>query len=362
MIKKFHIYINENHENDPFDEEDWDDKKVIKEGDKVTCLMDYPYDDRHNYTGIDVKKGDVYTAKWILGPFLYLEELPGFLSIDKFKKINETHENDPFNEENWGNDEFEAGDDIICIEKAFGITAGKIYRVIEVDKNNNPRIRLDNDTDSGYYFKFRFKKVKLNENHLDIDPYSEENWNELPNKVKVLPNIIKYVEELGYSEDYLKFIGKTYPVMREGMFRGTHGHIKTYIIQTSFEQLYHLPEECAEIVENVNEEILLVNNGYEYAFRLGEIVRMSDTSKFREQAYMSSGDGTGTIDEIYEPSSEGFCYCVLWKNGMRRNYRPEDLIKIAKRITRPDIDPLDEEDWGYETNENHLDIDPLGFR
>jgi len=95
------------------------------------------------------------------------------------------------------------------------------------------------------------------------------------------------------------------------------------------------------------EEIIKENKNY----CLNKRVKIKDNSKYKNQAYNNGGNGFGIIiDYNYSPGD--FEFVIRWDNNHINLYRFKDIDilddKKFKRITKPDIDPYGEEDWGYE--------------
>jgi len=175
MIKKFKLF--ESHEDiDPYGEEDWDNSGDYNIGDDVVCI-----DVNRSW---EITLGKIYKVvdfdHWGDPKIICDNGKESYYVKDRFKKISENIHSDvdPYGEENWDEDEFNIGDDVVClnINGSRGITVGKIYKVVNIDYKGNPNLINDNG-DVVCYMKNRFEKVKLNENiHSDVDPYGEEDW------------------------------------------------------------------------------------------------------------------------------------------------------------------------------------------
>jgi hypothetical protein len=157
--------------------------------------------------------------------------------IKKFKIFeNRFSEIDPFDEENW--DEIDPviknGDIVLCINGINGrslIKTGQKYSVINVDDFDDLiEVRTIQGLYVGKFFKTRFVKVNnINENHSEIDPFGEENLEDRPNTIRILPNFITYIQPNGiWNKIYLDYIGKIYNVKRERIYN----NINCYVIDT----------------------------------------------------------------------------------------------------------------------------------
>ena len=95
-------------------------------------------------------------------------------------------------------------------------------------------------------------------------------------------------------------------------------------------------------------------------FYIGMTVRMNDDSDYRSQAYEKNGDGFGKILRYCNDVDDeyNYTYSIKWNNGHRNSYRKCDVtiiddlkkfkLKKFKKIEKPDVDPYNEENWGYE--------------
>jgi hypothetical protein len=82
-----------------------------------------------------------------------------------------------------------------------------------------------------------------------------------------------------------------------------------------------------------------IENGKSY---VGMIVRMSDSSVYKRQAYMNDGNGFGAIIDYLRHedygSSEDHIFIVLWNNGISNVYRLKDLeFEEEKPIEKPKV-------------------------
>jgi len=105
--------------------------------------------------------------------------------------------------------------------------------------------------------------------------------------------------------------------------------------------------------ENWGWEEIKENNEFNTKFSEGDRVRIRDDSSFKFQAYELGGNGLGYIKSIANSDYNGLNYRVEWDNGHYNAYGVNDLEifndeKKMKKIRKPDIDPWQEEDWGWE--------------
>jgi hypothetical protein len=340
----FGIYgLNENHSDidhsdiDPLGEEDWnDEEKYIKVGDIVTCIraldLPKPYNE---YLVI----GNNYKVNDIFNYYISLEHVPGFWHKIRFVKkieLNENHSDiDPFDEEDWNDNKVNVGDEVICtrVENCYGLTIGKTYKVSVIDFGG---ISVVNDYKKlAEYRKDRFKKIELNENHSDIDPFGEEEWDDENFKVGDYIICINDVGTYGITN------GSVYKVLEVDQYGNPKirlDNIFNIFNNNYIETLYYLKSRFKKTK---------INESVGFLFRTGQKVRINDNSRYAYQAYTSNGDGTGYV--VKTSYANDFCYRVRWTNGIETNYRQEDLLPLTwKKIERLDIDPYSEDDWGYE--------------
>ena len=129
------------------------------------------------------------------------------LALKIMKKFEQFNESDPYGEENWIEyPPYEVGDKLIC-KKYWGgsdddgwITPGKTYEIESKKGEYMFVIRDDNSSklffNAGLLDKYFDRKIDEGVN-LDIDPYGEEDWNEI-NLVPITWNTIINVGDIIY--------------------------------------------------------------------------------------------------------------------------------------------------------------------
>lgn len=154
MIKKYSLFKENNHsKDDPYDEEDWDDRDVFDVGDTVICINN---DDIPKLiTQLEINKK--YKIEKFVGNLLKLKDIDDKYLWSKKRFLRVTNENinhskdDPYDEEDWtdendwtvnrGFDEdIKYHDTVICLHSMFRngkevLKEGIDYMVIEVHPN-----------------------------------------------------------------------------------------------------------------------------------------------------------------------------------------------------------------------------------
>jgi hypothetical protein len=189
---RFKKILNENHnEVDPLGEENWDDDNPFRRGDILTCINSAGSDDIL-YHGDDYEVLEVHLD----GKHVILDIdgcLNRYWNNNRFirKQLNESHtEIDPFEEEDWNDydlSNIEIGDIVTCVNDYESnvprgtenlLKTGKDYEVVDTEKFGLGHEFLKIRGIDKFWAKERFAKKKLNENHIDVDPLGEENWDD----------------------------------------------------------------------------------------------------------------------------------------------------------------------------------------
>jgi hypothetical protein len=175
--------------------------------------------------------------------------------IIKFKIFETYRENDPFDEEDWNdeNQDFKKGDRVLCIKgtepDSGGPIQGQEYIVVYIcEYDPLMDVKTIDGDDIGEWFRERFVKVRtVNENdHFDIDPLGEEDWNDMPMRVRILPNMENYIQPKGlWNKLYIDFIGREFDVRREEVFENVDCYVVGSYNDGQYE-LHLIPKECVE--------------------------------------------------------------------------------------------------------------------
>jgi hypothetical protein len=198
--------LNESHlDVDSFSEEDWneiEEKGPFDIGDIVTCIDGHNMGPKYLQKGYDYVVLDVYKPHGFKTYYINVEPVKknNKFDIDRgwhpelfIKKLNES--NDKWwvlgkkidDVDNWEyGPTYKVGDKLKCIRQIGGLHfyVGKTYEVIELSKlHPDHYLYVRNDANARVIFHYGnignyFTKI-INESHLDVDPYSEEDWNDV---------------------------------------------------------------------------------------------------------------------------------------------------------------------------------------
>lgn len=85
-------------------------------------------------------------------------------------------------------------------------------------------------------------KFKVFESHYEIDPYGEENWDEISigSTVVVLPKIKEYIDMGRWPKNFTSLIGKKIKIQN---IKTVDGY-ECYVLSG-----YIIPKDCVEIVK-----------------------------------------------------------------------------------------------------------------